>query len=330
MGDVLFFAIPNHGQGACMKTCFLFPGQGAQYPGMAKDLWEASEKVKDLFRVASDATNMDLERLLFEGSEEELKATDNTQVAVTLASVAACLVCKEKGIEPEGFAGFSLGEYSALCEAGIIALKDLFPIVKVRGELMEKAARALDTQGGEGKAGMAAVLGLGFSEAADVLNALEGEQVFLANYSSPAQIVLAGTAEGLARAEGLFKESGARRFVILRVSAPFHSPLLEEARKGLEEVLAGYTFKDPVKPVYANVTGKRIASGEEARRLCVQQAVSTVRWVDEEQSLVDDGFDRFFEVGPGSVLSGLWKAFSKEQLCLPAGKLEDIEKIVEG
>jgi len=313
-----------------MKTCFLFPGQGAQYPGMAKDLWEASEKVKDLFRLASDATSMDLERLLFEGSEEELKATDNTQVAVTLASVAASLVCKEKGIEPEGCAGFSLGEYSALYEAGIIALEDLFPIVKVRGELMEKAARALDTPGKDGKAGMAAVLGLGFAEANDVLNTLEGQGVFLANYSSPTQIVLAGTAEGLANAEKLFKESGARRFVVLRVSAPFHSPLLEEARKGLEEVLAGYTFNDPVKAVYANVTGKQIASGQEARQLCVQQAVSTVRWVDEEQSLVDDGFDRFFEVGPGSVLSGLWKAFSKEHPCFPAGKLEDIEKIVEG
>ncbi len=313
-----------------MKTCFLFPGQGAQYPGMAKDLWEASEKVRDLFRLASDATSMDLERLLFEGSEEELKATDNTQVAVTLASVAASLVCKEKGIEPEGFAGFSLGEYSALYEAGIIALEDLFPIVKVRGELMEKAARALDTPGSDGKAGMAAVLGLGFAEATDILNALEGQGVFLANYSSPTQIVLAGTAEGLDEAEKLFKESGARRFVVLRVSAPFHSPLLEEARKGLEEVLAGYTFNDPVKAVYANVTGKRITSGEEARSLCVRQAVSTVRWVDEEQSMVDDGFDRFFEVGPGSVLSGLWKAFSKEHPCLPAGKLEDIEKIVEG
>jgi len=313
-----------------MKTCFLFPGQGAQYPGMARDLWEASEKVKDLFRLASDATSMDLERLLFEGSEEELKATDNTQVAVTLASVAAGLVCKEKGIEPEGFAGFSLGEYSALYEAGIIALEDLFPIVKTRGELMEKAARALDTPGSDGKAGMAAVLGLSLSEAIEVLDALEGEQVFLANYSSPTQIVLAGSAEGLDKAEELFKESGARRFVVLRVSAPFHSPLLEEARKGLEEVLSGYTFNDPVKAVYANVTGRRIASGQEARKLCVRQAVSTVRWVDEEQSLVDDGFDRFLEVGPGSVLSGLWKAFTKEYLCRPAGKLEDIEKIVEG
>jgi [acyl-carrier-protein] S-malonyltransferase len=313
-----------------MKTCFLFPGQGAQYPGMARDLWEASDQVKDLFSQASEATSMDLKRLLFEGSEEELKATDNTQVAVTLASVAASLVCRERGIEPEGFAGFSLGEYSALHGAGVLALEDLFPIVKVRGQLMEKAARALDKPGSDGKAGMAAVLGLDFGQGRKVLEGLAGKQVFLANYSGPSQIVLGGTAEGLAEAETAFKDAGARRFVVLKVSAPFHTPLLEQARRGLEEVLAGYTFHDPAKAVYSNVTGKRIGSGEEARRMCVRQAVSTVRWVDEEQSLLDDGFIRFLEVGPGTVLGGLWKAFSRDYPCLPAGKLEDIEKIVEG
>jgi len=199
---------------------------------MAKDLWESSPEVKDLFALASESTSMDLRRLLFEGSEEELKATDNTQVAVTLASVAASLVCKQKGIDPEGFAGFSLGEYSALYEAGVLALEDLFPIVKIRGQLMEKAARALDKPDSEGRAGMAAVLGLDFAKAQEVLGTLAGKQVFLANYSSPAQIVLGGTAEGLAEAESAFKESGARRYVVLRVSAPFHTPLLEQARKG--------------------------------------------------------------------------------------------------
>jgi [acyl-carrier-protein] S-malonyltransferase len=177
---------------------------------------------------------------------------------------------------------------------------------------------------------MAAVLGLDFANAKQVLETLSGKQIYLANFSSPTQIVLGGTAEGLAEAETAFKDAGARRFVVLRVSAPFHTPLLEEARKGLEEVLAGITFNDPVKAVYANVSGKRIATGEEARQLCVRQAVSTVRWVDEEQSLIDDGFDRFLEVGPGSVLGGLFKAFSRDYPCLPAGKLEDIERIVEG
>ena len=314
-----------------MKTCFLFPGQGAQYPGMGKDLWEASDAVKELFEQASKACGMDLERLLFEGSEEELKATDKTQVAVTLANVAAARVCREKGIEPEGFAGFSLGEYTALYEAGVLELRDLFPIVKARGELMERASRALDKgAGSDSQAGMAAVLGMAFPDAALVLESLEGKGVYLANHSSPQQIVLAGTGEGLKQAEEAFKAAGCRRFVVLKVSGPFHSPLLEDARKGLEEVLAGYRFADPKKPVYANVSGKRITNGEEARKSCVRQVVSTVRWVDEEQSLLDDGFQRCLEVGPGSVLAGLWKSFSKDVPCLPAGKLEDITKLVEG
>jgi [acyl-carrier-protein] S-malonyltransferase len=230
---------------------------------------------------------------------------------------------------PEGFAGFSLGEYTALYEAGVLEVRDLFPIVKARGELMEKASRALDT-GADAQAGMAAVLGMAYPDAARVLEGLQGERVYLANYSSPQQIVLAGTAAGLAKAEEAFKAAGCRRYVTLRVSGPFHSPLLEEARKGLEEVLAGYRFADPRKPVYANVSGTRIESGEQAREFCVRQVVSTVLWVDEEQSLLDDGFDRCLEVGPGSVLGGLWKSFSREVPCLPAGKLEDISKLVEG
>jgi [acyl-carrier-protein] S-malonyltransferase len=308
-----------------VKTCFLFPGQGAQYPGMGKDLWEASDKVKELFRQASDASGMELTRLLFEGSEEELKATDKTQVAVTLVNVAAGLACRERGIEPSGFAGVSLGEYTALYEAGILRLEDLFPIVKIRGLLMEKACRGADTPGG--RSGMAAVIGLGYPEAQATLEKLQGEPVCLANYSSPSQVVLSGTAEGLAKAEAAFKAAGAKRFIVLKVSGPFHSPLLEEARRGLEEALAGYSFSDPKAAVYSNVTGKRIASGAEARQLCVRQVVSTVRWVDDEQSILADGFQRCLEVGPGTVLTGLWKAFSRDVPCFPAGKQEEIAKL---
>jgi [acyl-carrier-protein] S-malonyltransferase len=298
---------------------------------MGKDLWELSDGVKELFDLASEATGMHLQRLLFEGTEEELKATDKTQVAVTLVNVAASRVCQEKGIVPEGFAGFSLGEYAALYEAGVLEVRDLFPIVKARGELMERASRSLDKDtGADGQAGMAAVLGMAFPEARKVLEGLKGHDVYLANYSSPQQIVLAGTAAGLQTAEGAFKEAGCRRYVVLRVSGPFHSPLLEEAGKGLQEVLAGYRFSDPRKPVYSNVSGRRITSGDDAREFCVRQVVSTVWWVDEEQSLLDDGFDRCLEVGPGSVLGGLWKSFSKDVPCLPAGKLEDINKLVEG
>jgi [acyl-carrier-protein] S-malonyltransferase len=268
---------------------------------------------------------MDLKSLLFEASEEELKATDKTQVAVTLANAAASLACRERGLQPAGFAGFSLGEYTALYEAGVLRLEDLFPVVKTRGLLMEKASRAADTAGG--RAGMAAVIGRGYAQAVKALEAFQPSQVCLANYSSPSQVVLSGTAEGLSAAEAAFKAAGAKRFIVLKVSGPFHSPLLEQARRGLEEALAKVPFADPKQPVYSNVTGKRISSGEEARRLCVQQVVSTVRWVDEETSILADGFQRCLEVGPGTVLGGLWKAFSRDVPCLPAGKQAEIAAI---
>ena len=306
-----------------MKTCFLFPGQGAQHPGMARDLWESSQKVKDLFHLASGQTGMDLEALLFEAGEEELKATDKTQVAMTLASLSASTVLKEKGIQPEGAAGFSLGEYAALHEAGVLNVSDLFLIVKQRGRLMEQASRNLDSP--DGSPGMAAVIGLTYEDIAPYLGEIDG--IYAANHNSPTQIVVSGTSEGLDKAEEAFKKAGARRYIRLRVSGPFHSPLLEEARQGLEDFLGSFTFSDPVLPVYANVTGRRIASGEEAKSLCVQQIISTVRWVDEEKSLMDDGFDRFLEVGPGTVLTGLWKRIESDHPCLPAGELDSIGKL---
>ena len=309
-----------------MKACYLFPGQGAQFPGMGKDLWEQSEQVKRLFELASDKTGIEMRKLIFEGSEEELKATDKTQVAITLINVAASSALKEKGISASGAAGFSLGEYSALYEAGVIKLEDLFPIVKARGDLMERASRNQDSP--SGNPGMAAVLGLTLEEVSEVLETLEG--VYLANYNSPVQVVVSGSFEGIQKCEAVFEEAGARRVVPLKVSGPFHSPLLEEARAGLEEVLADYDYSDPQIPVYANVTGERITSGEEAKRLCVQQVVSGVRWVDEEKSILADGYDRYLEVGPGTVLTGLWKYVSKEAKCNPAGSLEDINKIAEG
>ena len=309
-----------------MKTCYLFPGQGAQYPGMGKDLWEKSEPVKRLFELASDKTGIEMKKLIFEGSEEELKATDKTQVAITLINVSASAALKERGIEAAGAAGFSLGEYSALYEAGVIKLEDLFPIVKARGDLMERASRNQDSP--SGNPGMAAVLGLTFEEVSEVLDNLEG--VYLANYNSPAQIVVSGTYEGIEKCKAVFEEAGASRVIPLKVSGAFHSPLLEEARAGIEDVLAGYSYSDPKIPVYANVTGKGITTGEEAKRLCVQQVVSSVRWVDEERSILSDKYDRFLEVGPGKVLTGLWKYVSKDVRCKPAGSLEEIDQIAEG
>jgi [acyl-carrier-protein] S-malonyltransferase len=312
-----------------MKTCFLFPGQGAQYPGMGKDLWENSQAVKELFELASDSTSMDLTRLLFQGSEEELKQTNNTQIAVTLVNLSVSAFLKEQGVQPEGFAGFSLGEYSALCEAGVLDKEDIFAIVKARGEFMEKSSREADTAAG--KSGMAAVIGLSREEAEAVLTGdLAGENIYLANHSSPIQVVLSGTADALQKAEEAFDKAGAMKYVILRVSGPFHCPLQETAKKELEEFLGTYTFRDPKFRVYSNAAGAPVTTGDEARKNCVKQIVSTVEWLSIEQHILDDGFERYLETGPGKVLSGLWKSFYRKVRCKPAGTLEAIEEIING
>jgi [acyl-carrier-protein] S-malonyltransferase len=307
-----------------MKTCFLFPGQGAQYPAMGKDLWQASQMIRELFEAASDYTGMDVKRLLFEGSEEELKETDKTQVAVTLVNLSASIVAKEHGIQAQGYAGFSLGEYSALSEAGVIDLDILFPIVKARGEFMEIASRS--THSADGQAGMAAIIGLTKEQVIQVLGSLKSRQVFLANHNSPTQVVLSGAHEGLKEAEEALKNAGAKRVIRLRVSGPFHSPLMSKAAGELEAFLKDYTFHNPAVPVYSNTTAQKISSAAEAKELCVKQVVSPVLWVDEEQTLLKDGFNSFYETGPGSVLCGLWKALGSEYPCLGAGKLADIQK----
>ncbi|MFP4564564.1 MAG: ACP S-malonyltransferase [Spirochaetia bacterium] len=309
-----------------MKTCFLYPGQGAQYPGMGKDFFEESGEVKRLFETASEVAEKDIEKLLFEGTEDELKATDNTQIAVTVVNCAASIVLGERGILADGAAGFSLGEYSALWEAGVLSTEDLFAVVKTRGAVMERESRKVDTAGGP--AGMAAVIGLAYDEAMEVLEGLKEDRVYLANYSSPIQLVLAGTAEGLDKAESAFDAAGAMKYVRLKVSGPFHSPLLKSARDEFEEFLTDITFNDPKKPVYANVTGRIVTDGLEAKALCAEQIVSPVRWVDEEQSLLQDGYERYLETGPGSVLSGLWKSFYKKIRCRKAGTVADIEEIL--
>ena len=306
-----------------MKTCFLFPGQGAQYPGMGRDLWDASAGVKELFRSASEATGIDLEALLFRGSEAELQATNRTQLAVTLVNAAVARVLAERGVAAHGYAGFSVGEYAALAAAGVIAHEDLFRIVQARGELMEQASRGADTAGG--RAGMAAVVGLA-PEAVSAALQGAGEGVYAANFSSPRQVVLAGTVEGLARAEAACAAAGARRFVRLKVSGPFHSPLIERARERFAEVVANFEFRDPTAPVYANVTGGLVASGAEARRLCIEQIVSGVQWVTEIQSLLAAGYGRFLETGPGSVLTGLLRGFDTGGVeCAPVGTMEQVE-----
>jgi len=307
-----------------MKTCFLYPGQGAQFPGMARDLWEESVQVKDLFTLASDITGWDMKQLLFEGPAEELSRTDKTQPAITLANEAVKTVLAQRGIVSQGCAGFSLGEYAALEDAGVLSREDLFRLVTLRGHLMHQAGERFGS--GEDAPGMAAVIGLTATQV-DELFPAGTEDVFPANYNAPNQIVLAGTAAGLGRAEGLCKEAGARRFLRLKVSGPFHSPLLDEARKEFAEAVSHYVFNDPVKALYSNVTGRTVSSGGEAKDLAIAQIISPVRWVEEENLIAKGGYDTILETGPGKVLTGLWKSAALEPSCTPCGTIGEIQAL---
>jgi [acyl-carrier-protein] S-malonyltransferase len=301
-----------------MKTLFLFPGQGTQFPGMGKDLYDDDAKVRDLFELASETVKIDLRKLVFEGSEEDLKRTVNTQVSVALIDRAASLAAKKRGISPAGAAGFSLGEWPAYVEAGCISETELFRLLKIRGELMDKAVETLGRP-----CGMSAIL---FISAAEVEKALAESglsEIYAVNFNSPTQTVISGVESSLAKAEELLKAKGAKKVVRLRVSGPFHSPLLSYARDGLKEALADVAFADPAINLYANVSGKRVQSGAEAKAFAVEQVTGAVRWTDEEAAMVADGYERVLETGPGTVLSGLWKAVNPEPLCKPAGKLDD-------
>jgi [acyl-carrier-protein] S-malonyltransferase len=297
---------------------------------MGKDLYDSYPEAREIFSAAGEAAGFDVADLIFSGSEDDLKATDRSQVAITTVNLAARRALATRGITSDGAAGFSLGEYSALVDAGILAEKDALELVTLRGQIMERVSRSLDSD--SGSPGMAAVLGIDADSIVALLAEAGIDDVFPANLNSPSQTVLSGTASGLERATPVLKEGGARRVVILKVSGPFHSPLMIEAKEQFSKELARFAFEDPKKSVYANVTGAALQSGEQARELCGEQLVAPVRWVDEENSLLADGYDSLLEVGPGEVLTGLWKAFTKgrediEIPCTPAGTQEQITAI---
>jgi [acyl-carrier-protein] S-malonyltransferase len=295
-------------------TGLLFPGQGAQHPGMAKDYFDAHDSVKELFTLASDVSGIDCRNLLFEGSEEELRQTDKTQVAIALASLSAFTALKEKGIEVSGAAGFSLGEYPAYAAASVLSYEDMFRLVKQRGIFMEEASRKLDAA--EGSPGMAAVIGLEPARIEEWCQKTEG--IWAANLNSPKQTVISGTAEGLEKASIGLKELGARRIIPLKVSGPFHSPLLNEAKERFEVEIRDTVFNQPEIKLYSNVTGKAISDPAQMKKLCLDQIVSPVRWIEEEAAIADDGYEQLIDLGPGTVLQGLWKQFNDTIPCTAA------------
>ena len=310
------------------KTAFLFPGQGAQYQGMALDLTGALEAAR-LFELASDVMGRDMRALLAGADAETLKRTDISQPAITLANLAAAAFLESRGVKPAAVAGFSLGEYAALAVAGVLSLEDCLILVRERGKAMQAASERIGQ--GDAAPGMAAVVGLAPERVEELIAQWKGEGLeglYGANFNSPKQVVVSGTAEALAAGESRFKEAGARRVIRLQVAGPFHSPLMEAAAAAFAPALEAARFKDPVIPFYSNVSGALAAAGDEAKRLALRQITEPVRWTDEEAALAGRGdLEALLEAGPGKVLQGLWKDSGNSLPVYPAGTLKDIEAL---
>jgi [acyl-carrier-protein] S-malonyltransferase len=280
-------------------TAFLFPGQGSQYVGMAKDLYEQHPDARKLFDQADAIVGFPLSAVCLQGPEEELRQTRNTQPAIFLHSIIAARLYRSE--QASMAAGHSLGEYSALVYAGALTFEDGLRLVRLRGELMQQA-------GIEQPGTMAAVVGLEPSAIGDVCRiASDAGIVQAANFNSPGQIVISGSVAGVRRAMELSKERGAKLVKELPVSGAFHSPLMESAKSGLRNALEKTSIHDASIPVYANVSARPVRKADEIRRLLNEQLTSPVRWEETIQNMAADGASTFVEIGPGKVLQGLVK-----------------------
>ena len=305
-----------------MNRAFLFPGQGAQYPGMGLDLLD-SPRVRDLFTLASDIMGEDMEAVIRDSDEETLKRSDVSQPAITLVNLAAAARLEEGGILPYVCAGFSLGEYAALVCAGVITAEDCFRLVKARGEVMQNAS-------GMTRAGMAAVTGLPPDRVEALIAEWKIPGLYGANFNSPKQTAVSGIAAALEQAAVKFKEAGARRVLPLAVAGPFHSPFMESAAAAFAPVLEAVVFKAPVIPCYSNVSGGLVASAAEAKALALRQITEPVRWIAEEAAIAARGdVEAVLETGPGKVLQGLWRDAGSAIPCYAAGDREAIEKLLQ-
>jgi [acyl-carrier-protein] S-malonyltransferase len=287
------------------KLAFLFPGQASQYPGMGRDLAEKYPESKAVFDEADSALGISIFQLCCNGSEEALKQTENTQPAILSVSSAAYRVLAKHGITPDFVAGHSLGEYSALVAAGGLDFSTAVKLVRGRGRYMQEAVP-------QGEGAMAAVLGLPPGEVLEVCKkAAENEVVSPANLNSPDQTVISGNAAAVKRAVEIASQSGAKRAVILPVSAPFHCALMMPAQKRLEPDLRAAKFNNLKFPLITNVDAEAITTGEEARDALIRQVTSPVRWLDSIREMIESGVTVFVEVGPGKVLTGLLRQIDR-------------------
>src|SRR6476469_10609858 len=289
-----------------MKHAFVFPGQGAQFPGMAKSFYDSSAFAKRLMEQANDLLGIRISDVMFSGSEEDLKQTNITQPAVFLHSVIAFKSIE--GMKPDMVAGHSLGEFSALIVNGTLSFEDGLQLVKIRAEAMQKACEQAPST-------MAAVLGLADEKVEEICKQVQdetGEIVVPANYNCPGQLVISGTIKGVEKACDALKAAGAKRALVLPVGGAFHSPLMEPAKAELQKAIQSISFKTPTCPVYQNVVAKGVVDRDEIRKNLIDQLTGAVRWTQCVQAMIEDGATRFTEVGPGKVLQGLIQKIDKE------------------
>ena len=305
-----------------MKIAFVFPGQGAQYAGMGREVAEKFPTARAAFDDADAALDFPISRLCFEGPVEDLKLTENTQPAMLTTSVALFRVLEEKGVRPHFVAGHSLGEYSALVAAGALKLSEAVALVRRRGRYMQEAVPV-------GMGAMAALFGLDLPTAQAVCErAAEGQVVAPANLNSPGQIVIAGNREAVERAVNFAKEAGARRSILLSVSAPFHCSLLKPAEERLSVDLDSCSFSELRYPLVTNVDAQIIRGSADARSALKRQVSRPVRWQETVQRLLDEGVRSFVEVGPGKVLLGLIRSIDKSVTMLNVEDEKSVENAV--
>ncbi len=304
------------------KLAFIFPGQGSQYVGMGKDLYDAFPEVREVYEEADSILGFSLSSLCFDGPEEDLKLTINTQPALYVASAAALRVLQSKNIKPDVTAGHSIGEYAALTASNALQFADGLRLVRKRGELMNKASMA-------NPGAMAAVIGL----SADIIKtvcekASDAGIVEVANYNSSAQTVISGEADAVKAAQILLKEAGAKRVIPLSVSGGFHSSLMQSASSELSAELADTPISDPAIPIIANITADFAASADAIKELLAKQISGSVLWNQTMSKMAAYGVDCFVEVGPGQVLTGLLKREVKDEKLYNANSVEGINETI--
>lgn len=306
--------------GSMSKIGFIFPGQGSQYIGMGKEIYENFDSAKSVFNEASEALGFDVKQMIFEGSEENLNKTENTQPTILIVSIACFEVLKEKGIKPDMVAGLSLGEYSAHVAAGSMKFTDAVKLLKKRGGFMQEAVPA-------GVGLMAAILGLDKQSVEDVCKeALDAGIVEPANFNYPGQIVVAGETAAVEKAIEIAKEKGAKRTIPIAMSVPSHCSLMKNAGERLSKELEQFEISDMSVPVVANVDARIINNKSQIKDLLIKQVSSSVHWEDCVRNMLDKDVTTFIEVGPGKVLSGFVKKIDKEVKVLNVENMESLKK----